>query len=121
MTRLTSSARALCGLSILLLSAGCGGRPGELDTAFDPGFHEKKDPMDPSGTLQVRGLTGSVALLDPNLHQVMMFTSPKLLELETTRLPVGRDVVQFRSSVSRDKLFVLSRGVTPRYKDTDEA
>jgi hypothetical protein len=121
MTRLISSARALCGLSILLLSAGCGSRPGELDVAFDPGFQEKADAMEPSGKLQVRGLTGSVALLDPNLHQVMMFTSPKPLELETTRLPVGRDVVQFQSSSNREKLFVLSRGVTPRYKDSDEA
>ena len=121
MTRLTSSARALCGLTTLLLAVGCGDRPGELDTAFDPAFHENKDPTDPSGKLQVRGLTGSVALLDPNLNQVMMFTSPRPLELTTTRLPVGRDVVQFRSSVKRDKLFVLSRGVTPRYKKTDEA
>ena len=50
-----------------------------------------------------------------------MFTSPQALELSTTRLPVGQDVVQFKTSVDRDKLFVLSRGVTPRYKETDEA
>jgi hypothetical protein len=70
--------------------------------------------------LQVRGLTGSVALLDPNLNQVLMFTSPEQFGLSTTRLPVGRDVVQFKSSVARDRLFVLSRGVTPRYSPSDE-
>jgi hypothetical protein len=105
---------------MLLLGAGCGGRPAAFDEPFDPGQHDVKDPTDPSGKLQVRGLTGSVALLDPGLNQVLMFTSPKPLALETTRLPVGRDVVQFQSSRGRDKLFVLSRGVTPRYKDSDE-
>ena len=120
MTRLISSARALCGLSMLLLGVGCGDRPAELDVAFDAARKENKDPTDPTRDLQVRGLTGSVALLDANLNQVMMFTSPEPLELVTTRLPVGKDVVQFKTSLKHDKLFVLSRGVTPRYKDTDE-
>jgi hypothetical protein len=104
----------------LLLSAGCGDRPAEFDVAFDVGHKDIKDPTDPTRDLRVQGLTGSVALLDPNLNQVMMFTSPKAEELKTTRLPVGKDVVQFKTSVEHDKLFVLSRGVTPRYKDTDE-
>ena len=120
MTRLISSARALCGLSTLLLAVGCGDRPADLDVAFDAARKPNKDPADPSRDLQVRGLTGSVALLDANLNQVMMFTSPKPLELVTTRLPVGKDVVKFETSVKHDKLFVLSRGVTPRYKDSDE-
>jgi len=120
MTRLISSARALCGLSILLFAAGCGDRPAELDVAFDAARKDNKDPADPTRDLQVQGLTGSVALLDANLNQVMMFTSPKPLELSTTRLPVGKDVVQFKTSVGHDKLFVLSRGVTPRYKESDE-
>jgi hypothetical protein len=120
MTRLLSSAGAVWALSSLLWSAGCGGRPAELDVGFDPGHRENQDPADPSGTLQVRGLTGSVALLDPALHEVMMFTSPAVRELRTTRLPVGRDVAEFKTSTKRDKLFVLSRGVTPRYKSTDE-
>lgn len=120
MTRLIGSARALCGLSILLVAAGCGDRPAQFDVAFDPGRQENNDPTDPSGTLQVRGLKGSVALLDPALHEVMMFTSPQSRQLTTTRLPVGLNVAQFKTSATRDKLFVLSRGVTPRYKDTDE-
>ena len=119
MKRLITSARALCGLS-LLLSAACGGRPATWDTPFAPGTQTDVDPSDPSGNLQVRGLTGSVALLDPSLNQVMMLTSPEHFALATTRLPVGRDVVQFKTSVDRDRLFVLSRGVTPRYKDSDE-
>jgi len=120
MTRLLSTARALCGLSMLLGAAGCGDRPGEFDVGFDPGQQENEDPTDPSGTLQVRGLKGSVALLDPALHEVMMFTSPGSRQLATTRLPVGLNVAQFKASATRDKLFVLSRGVTPRYKDSDE-
>ena len=120
MKRLIGSARALGGLSMLLLAAGCGDRPAEFDVAFDAARKDNKDPTDPTRDLQVRGLTGSVALLDANLNQVMMFTSPKPLELATTRLPVGKDVVQFKTSVKHDKLFVLSRGVTPRYKESDE-
>jgi hypothetical protein len=120
MTRLPSSVRALCGLSVLLFAAGCGDRPARFDVAFDPARTQNNDPTDPSGTLQVRGLKGSVALLDPALNEVMMFTSPKSRQLATTRLPVGLNVAEFKTSATRDKLFVLSRGVTPRYKDSDE-
>ena len=120
MKRLITSARGLCGLSILLFGAACGGRPAAWDKPFTAGAQTDVDPSDPSGSLQVRGLTGSVALLDPALNQVMMLTSPEQFALSTTRLPVGRDVVQFKTSVDRDRLFVLSRGVTPRYKNSDE-
>lgn len=120
MTRLLSSARASCALFMLLLAVGCGDRPADMDVAFVPGQKENKDPTDPSGSLQVRGLKGSVALLDPALNEVMMFTSPQSRQLATTRLPVGLNVAEFKTSATRDKLFVLSRGVTPRYKDSDE-
>ena len=90
MTRLIGSARALCGLSLLLLSAGCGSRPAAFDTPFDPGAQTDKDATDSSGGLQVRGLTGSIALLDPALNQVMMFTSPEPFALTTSRLPVAK-------------------------------
>ena len=101
MTRLISSARALGGVSMMmLLGVACGGRPASFDATFDPGREERSDPSDPSGNLQVRGLNGSVALLDPSLNQVMMFTSPQKLALTTTRLPVGRDVVRFDRSVN---------------------
>lgn len=110
---------------VLALScgAGCGGRPAEWDVAYRPGRDDGALPQsstNPSGSTQLRGLTGSVAMLDPALNQLLLFTSPEKLELETTRLPVGKDVVRFETSADRDKLFVLSRGVTPRYKDSDE-
>src|SRR6185295_15630355 len=104
MKRLITSARGLCGPSILLFGAACGGRPAAWDKPFTAGAQTDADPGDPSGSLQVRGLTGSVALLDPSLNQVMMLTSPEQFALSTTRLPVGRDVVQFKSSVDRDRL-----------------
>ncbi len=126
MQKLLGATQALLGLSLLVCGVGCGDRPAQLDTAFDPARAPEMvepDPTDPtgaSGPLQVRGLTGSVAMLDPALNAVMMFTSPAPLKLETTRLPVGRNVAQFKSSVARDRLFVLSRGVTPRYQASDE-
>jgi hypothetical protein len=100
---------------------GCGGRAEEWDAPFSPTQLAASEPAtDPSGGYALRGLTGSVALLDRALNDVLMLTSPRRLELETTRLPVGIDVVRFESSAARDRLFVLSRGITPRYKDTDE-
>lgn len=119
-SRFSTTARALGGLCLLLGSVACGGRPAEWDRPFDPASKASDSP-EPAGDLLVRGLTGSVAVLDPAQHQVMMLTSPQRFALANTRLPVGLDVVQFKSSVERDKLFVLSRGVTPRFQETDEA
>lgn len=121
MIGLSGVARAVCGASLLLSAAGCGDRPASWDVDYDPGTQSKTDPTEPAGGLQIRGLQGSVALLDPGLNQVLMLTSPEKLELRATRLPVGRDVVSFESSHARDRLFVLSRGVTPRYQASDEA
>jgi hypothetical protein len=127
MTGLFGKAQTLCAAYVLLFAAGCGDRSDAWSAPFDPAYEpsdapaDPTDPTDASGSLLVRGLTGSVALLDPALNQVLMFTSPAKLELATTRLPVGRDVAQFKSSAARDRLFVLSRGVTPRYKSSDEA
>lgn len=114
MNRVMKSARALGGLGLLLSAVACGGRPSQWDAPFDPASQA-------SGELQVQGLTGSVAVLDPAQNEVMMLTSPKRFALSNLHLPVGRDVVQFQASVERDKLFVLSRGVTPRFTETDEA
>src|SRR5215216_650168 len=127
MTGLFGKAQALCGATLWLFAAGCGDRSDAWNAPFDPAYEpsgapaDVTDPTDASGNLLVRGLTGSVALLDQGLNQVLMFTSPAKLALTTTRLPVGRGVVQFKSSAARDRLFVLSRGVTPRYKSSDEA
>jgi hypothetical protein len=111
------------GALALSCGVGCGGRPAEWDVAYRAGYDSAGNApstTNPYGSLQLRGMTGSVAMLDPALNQLLLFTSPDKLELETTRLPVGQDVVRFETSAERDKLFVLSRGVTPRYKDTDE-
>ncbi len=121
MNRWFGVARAVFGAGLLFAVGGCGDRPSSWDAAYQPGRQSNDDPAEPSGDLQVRGLTGSVALLDPALNQVMMLTSPSKLDLAVTRLPVGRDVVRFVSSKARDRLFVLSRGVTPRYQASDEA
>lgn len=120
MKTVMNSTRVLGGLCLLLCSAACGGRPAEWDTPYEPA-NKPVELGDPTGDLQVRGLTGSVALLDPNRNEVMMLTSPERFALSSTRLPVGQDVLQFKASVDRDKLFVLSRGVKERFKDSDEA
>ncbi|HYJ10808.1 MAG TPA: hypothetical protein VEX18_17420 [Polyangiaceae bacterium] len=114
MTRLTDSASGALSACFLLLVSACGERPAAWDAGFSPG-------NDASGAKQIVGLTGSVAVLDPGLNQLMMLTSPRPLELSTTRLPVGRDVVKFATSPGRDQLFVLSRGVQPQLRSSDEA
>lgn len=116
--RFATGASVACWLG--LAAVGCGGRPSSWDTPFVPGMQTDVAPGEPSGALQARGLTGSIAVLDPRRNEVMMLTSPRSKQLATTRLPVGRDVVKFEASVGRDRLFVLSRGVTPRYRDSDE-
>jgi hypothetical protein len=111
------AATALCGL---LSCVACGDRPEVWDTPFSPGFSADPKPDDPPRGLQVASLTGSMAVLDPSLNEVLMLTSPRPLTLEVNRHGVGRKVAQFKTSRAADRLFVLSRGVTPRYKDTDE-
>lgn len=117
-TGFSCSARAAAFGWTLLASVACGGRPEVWDTPFDPGLSPATQ-QEPA-RLQATGLTGSMAVLDPALHQVLMLTSPRVRQLQTRRLPVGRDVVQFKTSSARDRLFVLSRGITPRYRESDE-
>jgi hypothetical protein len=113
MSKVIDSARVI-GAFALLVTAGCGDRPEAWDTRFQPG-------VDPQGNHQVAGLQGSLAVLDPALNQVMMLTSPERHQLAVQRLPVGRDVVKFVTSPTRDRLFVLSRGVQPQLRSDDEA
>lgn len=117
MKRWTKVAGGLWGLS-LWCAIGCGGRPEAWDVPYRPTALDAADGA--NGGYAIRGLTGSMAILDRNLNEVLMLTSPRRLELASARLPVGQNVVRFESSVARDRLFVLSRGVTPRYKETDE-
>ena len=111
--KLRHIARISATLCAALLGVACGDRPAAWDTSYQPG-------SDASGKRLVAGLTGSVAVLDPGLNELMMLTSPEPLSVVSTRLPVGRDVVKFETSPARDRLFVLSRGVQPRFRDTDE-
>ncbi len=102
----------------LLLAVGCGDRPAAWDKGFELGNQVTDGPT--ATEPQIKGLTGSLAVLDRQLNQVMMLTSPKPFELVSTRLPVGQGVLKFEKSVAEDKLFVLSRGVKERFKDSDE-
>jgi hypothetical protein len=89
-----------------LMAAGCGGRANYWDS-------------EPTG-VQTYGLSGSVAVLDPALHRLVMLTSPRGLELATSLLPVGINPSIVLSDERRERLFVLSNGVQPRRKTTDE-
>jgi len=89
-----------------LVAVACGGRPAGWDEHFEPGA--------------VVGLQTSVAVMDTSLDRVILLESPSHLGLRTTTIPVGRDVVTAVASPKRDRLFVLSRGVQPRKKESDE-
>lgn len=106
------------GSCALLLTVACGDRSAAWDEQFRLG---EQIASDNGSELQIKGLSGSLAVLDPNLNQLIMLTSPAPLELETRRLPVGRDVVKFEKSHDQEKLFVLSRGAVRRFEESDEA
>lgn len=119
MTVFRDSVWLLGGTAAVLLAVGCGGRPSAWDSDFDLGQQASgqgnlKEP-------QLEGLTGALSVLDPNRNELLMLTSPRRFELAVERFPVGRDVVKFDRSRAQDKLFVLSRGVVPRLRDSDEA
>jgi hypothetical protein len=95
--------------AVALLGLGCGERPAYWDAEFTP-----------SDLTQPVGLTGSVAVLDPSLNRVMMLTSPRPLALESRQFGVGRNVVSVQTSADKSRLFVLSRGIVPRFKASDE-
>jgi hypothetical protein len=89
-----------------LAAAACGGRADYWDS-------------EPTG-VETYGLSGSVAVLDPALHRLVMLTSPRGLELETSLVPVGINPSIVLADERRERLFVLSNGVQPRRKTTDE-
>ena len=117
MTRFLDSVGLVSGLCTLLLSVGCGDRSAAWDEDFQLGY-EQVPGAQPQP--QIKGLRGSLAVLDPRLNQLLMLTSPAPLSLAAKRLPVGRDVVKLETSRDQDKLFVLSRGVKMRFQDSDE-
>jgi hypothetical protein len=84
----------------------CGGRPEGWDRSFVAGA--------------TVGLRTSVAVLDPELDRVIMLESPSRLGLRATALPVGKEIVTAVASPKNDRLFVLSKGIQPRKKASDE-
>jgi hypothetical protein len=92
----------LCACLVL----GCGGRPSSWDSTFTP-----TDPV---------GLDNAVAVLDPTLDRALVLTSPSPLVLAEDSLPIGQDVVSAYPSPDGKRLFVLSRGVSPRRNPSDE-
>ncbi len=90
-----------------LLSVACGGRPDHWDK-----------PLNLPVTSV--GLTGSVAVVDPSLHRVLMLGAPSGQNLTVAPLSVGKNVVSAVASPDRETLFVLSRGVQPRRNPEDE-
>jgi hypothetical protein len=97
-------------IGILLLlgvgAFGCGGRAERWDSL-------------PVG-VQAMGLSGSVAVLDPALHRLLMLTSPGAFELSTSEIRVGVNPSFAYTDLKRERLFVLSNGVHPRRTPEDE-
>ena len=93
-------------LLIGLFALSCGGRPGGWDEEFTAGA--------------VVGLQTSVAVMDTSLDRAIVLESPSHLGLRATEVPVGKGVVTAVASPKKDRLFVLSKGVQPRKKESDE-
>ncbi len=69
--------------------------------------------------VQTLGLSGSVAVVDPSLDRVLMVTASGR-SLSETPLKVGKNIVAAKASPDKSTLFVLSNGVQPRKKPSDE-
>jgi len=91
---------------LCLLLLGCGGRP----EGWDHGF-VSSDPV---------ALDNAVAVVDRPMNRALVFTSKGSLDLTTSMLPVGQDVTKVQASPDGKRLFVLSRGISPRRNPGDE-
>ncbi|HEX5100354.1 MAG TPA: hypothetical protein VFV94_12680 [Polyangiaceae bacterium] len=92
-------------LSCLLL-LGCGGRPEAWDQDFS-----STDPV---------ALDNAVAVVDKTQARALVLTSKGGLELDLSTLPVGQNVTLVKASPDGKRLFVLSRGISPRRNPDDE-
>jgi hypothetical protein len=99
----------VCGASLL----GCGGRPSAWDQGFVPASGT-------SGVAAAYGMHGSVAVVDKSLGRATMLRSPSALNLSAESFDLGRDLVSAQSSLDRNTLFLLSRGVQPQRNVGDE-
>lgn len=95
------------GTALMIALGACGGRASVWNSTV-------------ALPVQSVGLSGSVALLDPSLHRVVMLSSPSGRRLAETAINVGRNITLARASADEKTLFVLSRGVQPREKPSDE-
>jgi len=99
--------RVTCIAALALGLAACGGRPDYWDTKV-------------SLPLQNVGLSGSVAILDPELNRALMLTATTDRQLGFESLGIGKNPVTVQPSLDKNTLFVLSKGVQPRRKPSDE-
>lgn len=65
-------------------------------------------------------LQGSVALSDKELDRLVFVTSDEPQELGTTAFSIGKNPTKVIASPDKSQLFVLSRGVVPATKKTDQ-
>lgn len=93
-------------LACIGLSA-CGGRPDHWDAKVEV-------------PLETAGLSGSVAIVDPELDRVLMLTATGDGGLRSEPVTVGKNVVTVKTSLDKNTLFVLSSGVQPRRNPDDE-
>jgi hypothetical protein len=93
--------------SLALLLLGCGGRPDYLEKAFVAD--------------QVVGLDNAVVVPDRLLNRALVLTSPGALQVKVEALPIGQNLSVMKASSDGRRLFVLSRGVTPRRNPEDES
>jgi len=91
---------------LALLLFGCGGRPDYFDQPFVAD--------------QAIGLDNAVVVPDKLLNRALVLTSPGALQVKVDALPVGRNLSVMKASSDGKRLFVLSRGVTPRRNPEDE-
>lgn len=81
------------------------------------GNPDLKEDLDSPDPVAVRG---SVVLRDDALSRLLFLTSPEERKLSVEVVPVGRNVSQMVPTVDNQGLFVLSKGVFPRRKESDE-
>jgi hypothetical protein len=89
-----------------LLLCACGGRADYLDTPFV--------------AEQAIGLDNAVVVPDRALNRALVLTSPSAFAVKVDALPVGQGLAVMKASNDGKRLFILSRGVTPRRNPDDE-
>ncbi len=94
------------GLLCLAAACGCGGRPDGWNAL--PSVHHAV------------GLQSSFVLIDDSVHVASFFVSGPALELTASRQPAGVGTLAALPSPDGRKLYVLTQGVQPRRRSTDE-